>query len=139
MSPEASNSRGPKRIPDYTKLYMIRLTGFMITYALILVCGLTWARAGLPLWGRIGLAAATAAPICGVFWTIFRLLAECDDEYQKLLLVKQALLATAATLAIATVWQFLEVYHVLAEGPKWIGVLWLAALGLAAPIVRWRA
>jgi hypothetical protein len=49
------------------------------------------------------------------------------------------LLATAATLAITTCWQFLAVYDVLAEGPQWIGVIWLAMFGLAAPIVRWRA
>jgi hypothetical protein len=38
-----------------------------------------------------------------------------------------------------TFWQFLEVYDVLAEGPKWTGVIWLAMFGFAAPIVRWRA
>jgi hypothetical protein len=121
------------------KRYSRRLAGFVVAYMLILVAGLAWQKAGLSVPVRVGLAAATAAPICGVFWTIFRLLAECDDEYQKLLMVRQVLLATAGTLMIASCWQFLKVYHVLAEGPQWIGVLWLAMFGVAAPIVRWRA
>jgi peptidoglycan biosynthesis protein MviN/MurJ (putative lipid II flippase) len=125
-------------VPVYMKRYMIRLSGFMLAYGIILVVGLTLAKTGLPKSAAIALAVVTAAPICGVFWTIFKLLAECDDEYQRLLFVHQTLLATAMTLVITTVWQFLAVYDVLTNGPQWIGVMWLAMLGIAAPIV-WRA
>jgi hypothetical protein len=121
------------------KRYMIRLTGFMTAYVVTLVGGLTLAKTGLPLWGKIGLAAITAAPICGIFWAVFRMLDECDDEYQRLLMIRQILLGTAATLAVSTIWQFLQVYDVLEQGPQWIGTLWCAMLGLAAPIVRRRA
>lgn len=138
MSPTSSESCR-KPMPRYVKRYNVRLTGFMLAYAVILVAGLTWVKADPPLLIRATLAVATAAPICGVFWTIFRLMSECDDEYQKLLLVRQILLATAATLVIATCWQFLKVYDVLAEGPKWIAVIWFAMFGIAVPIVRWRA
>jgi hypothetical protein len=54
-------------------------------------------------------------------------------------LAKQTLLATGITLTIVTVWQFLNVYDVVATGPQWMGVIWLAMLGIAAPIVRWKA
>lgn len=125
--------------PRYMKRYLTRLAICMTGYTIVLIGGLMVARAGAPLSVRVFLAFATAAMICGMFRAIFRLLAECEDEYQRLLLVKQTLLASAATLVIATCWQFLEVYDVLAEGPNWIGVIWFAMLGLAAPVVRWRA
>lgn len=126
-------------LPIYMKRYFFRLGCFMTAYGFVLVFGLMAAAAGVPLGVRVFLAFANAALICGVFWTIFRLLAECDDEYQRYLLVRQVLLGTAATLVITTFWQFLEVYGVLAEGPRWIGAIWLAMFGVAAPIVRWRA
>jgi hypothetical protein len=123
-------------MPAYMKRYMFRLGGFMLAYMIILVVGLSLAKTSVPQGIAIALAILTAAPICGIFWSIFKLLAECDDEYQRLLFVHQTLLATAMTLVITTVWQFLAVYDVLAEGPQWIGVIWFAMLGIAAPIVR---
>jgi hypothetical protein len=127
-------------MPAYMRRYLARLFIFMGSYMAILVGGLMFARGGGHSQATlIALAILTAAPIIGIFWAIFRLLAECDDEYQRLLMVNQTLLATAITLAISTVWQFLNVYDVLASGPQWIGVIWFAMLGLAAPIVRWRA
>ncbi len=126
-------------VPAYMKRYFARLTAFMTGYMVVLVGGLLLAKSGLATGMRVALAALTAAMICGVFWTIFRLLAECDDEYQRLLLVKQVLLGTAATLTMVTFWQFLAVYDVVTEGPMWVGAIWLAFFGLAAPIVRWRA
>lgn len=126
--------------PQYMKNYTKRLILFMAAYILVLFGGMTYARQSDPSQIElIILALMTALPICGVFWAIFRLLVECDDEYQRLLFVKQVLLATGITLAIATVWQFLNVYDVVATGPQWVGVIWFGMLGIAAPIVRWRA
>jgi hypothetical protein len=135
-NPASCQSSG---MPLYIKRYMRRLFVCMLAYAAVLVGGLTIARGGVPQSVGIMLALATAAPICGMFWTIFRLLADCDDEYQRMLFVRQTLLATAFTLAICTVWQFLAVYDVIANGPEWIGVIWFAMWGVAAPLSRWRA
>lgn len=127
--------------PKYMKNYTKRLILFMVAYMLILFGGLSFARGdsepGTAI--LVVLAVLTAFPICGVFWAIFRLLVECDDEYQRLLFVKQVLLATGVTLAAVTVWQFLNVYNVVATGPQWVGVIWFGMLGIAAPIIRWRA
>lgn len=127
-------------MPPYMKSYSKRLATFMIAYVGILIAGLTYARSGHP--GEmvaIGLALMTALPICGVFWTLYRLLVECDDEYQRMLFVKQTLAGTGAMLVIVTVWNFLEVYEVLASGPQWVAVIWFVMFGLAGPVVRWRA
>jgi len=121
--------------------YFQRLAVLMLAYALILVGGKLLMQLPVPPVEPvvIGLALLTALPICGVFWAIFRLLSEIDDEYQRMLLAKQVLLATAVTLCVSTVWQFLKIYDLLIEGPQWFGAIWLAMFGLAAPIVRWRA
>ncbi|GGB54250.1 hypothetical protein [Blastomonas aquatica] len=121
--------------------YTLRLMLFMGSYMAILTGSLLFARNGADHAQAtlIGLALISAFPIVGVFWAIFRLLVEIDDEYQRLLFVKQTLLATALTLAIVTVWQFLKVFGVVTDGPQWMGAIWFAMLGIATPIVRWRA
>ncbi|WP_188512867.1 hypothetical protein [Blastomonas aquatica] len=128
-------------MPGYMRRYTLRLMLFMGSYMAILTGSLLFARNGADHAQAtlIGLALISAFPIVGVFWAIFRLLVEIDDEYQRLLFVKQTLLATALTLAIVTVWQFLKVFGVVTDGPQWMGAIWFAMLGIATPIVRWRA
>lgn len=112
----------------------------MASYVIILTSSLTFARSGDHSQGTlIGLALITAFPVIGVFWAIFRLLVETDDEYQRFLFAKQTLLATAITLVIVTVWQFLQVYDVVEAGPQWMGAIWFGMLGVAGPIARWKA
>jgi hypothetical protein len=129
------------KFPAYMRRYTIRVLLFMASYVVILTSSLMFARGGSEHSQAtlVGLALITAFPVIGVFWAIFRLLVEVDDEYQRLLFAKQTLLATALTLVIVTVWQFLQVYEVVETGPQWMAVIWFAMLGLAGPIVRWRA
>jgi hypothetical protein len=128
-------------LPPYMRRYTIRVLLFMASYVMILTSSLTFARGSAEHSQAtlIGLALISAFPIIGVFWAIFRLLVEIDDEYQRLLFAKQTLLATAITLVIVTVWQFLAVYEVVATGPEWMGAIWFAMLGVAGPIARWKA
>lgn len=128
-------------LAPYMRRYIIRVLLFMASYVVILTSSLAFARGGSAhsQGTLIGLALITAFPIIGVFWAIFRLLIETDDEYQRLLFAKQTLLATAITLVIVTVWQFLQVYDVVESGPQWMGAIWFAMLGIAAPIARWKA
>ena len=129
------------KMPVYVRRYTIRVMLFMASYVVILISSLAFARSGTVHAQIIlvGLALITALPIIGVFWAVYRLLIETDDEYQRLLFAKQTLLATAFTLIIVTVWQFLDVYRVVAAGPQWMGVIWFAMLGVAGPIARWKA
>lgn len=128
------------KMPPYMRRYTARVLLFTGSYITILTSSLMFARGGGHSRATlVGLALMTAFPIIGLFWAIFRLLVETDDEYQRLLFAKQTLLATAFTLTLVTVWQFLHVYNVVATGPQWMAVIWFAMLGLAAPIVRWRA
>lgn len=129
------------RMPAYMRRYTARLLTFMGAYMAILTGCLLFANNGgdHAQATLIGLALLSAFPIIGVFWAIFRLLMEIDDEYQRMLFVKQTLVATALMLAIVTVWQFLQVFEVVETGPQWVAAIWFGMLGVAAPLVRWRA
>ena len=113
--------------------YLQRLALFMTAYvALIFVAGYVFRHA--PPAGAFALAVAVlpALPILGVFWTIFRLLAEETDEYLRMMFVRQALFATAFCLSIMTVWEFLRNYDVVPAGNGGFGAsfFWFVGLGL---------
>jgi hypothetical protein len=76
-------------------------------------------------------AALPALPILALFGLFGRLLVELKDEYVRMLMVRQSLIASAFALSVATIWGFLEsfglVHHV--EG-YWVAVLWFSGLGL---------
>jgi hypothetical protein len=130
-----------RKTPPYMRRYMVRVFACLAAYGVILTSSLTLARSDDPPGqaALVALALLSALPIIGVFWAVFRLLVEADDEYQRLLFAKQVLLATAITLALVTVWQFLDVFDVVATGPQWMGAIWFAMLGIAGGIVRWKA
>ncbi len=129
------------KIPPSMKRVFWRLGIFMTAYMVILIWGLSLKHSGNPPEGFwiYALAIMTALPMCGVFWTVFRLLVEMEDEYQRFLVAKQIMLATAITLCAATIWQFLSVYDLTTEGPQWFGVIWLVTFGIAGGLVRYRA
>jgi hypothetical protein len=132
--------RNSHPMPHYMKRYTWRVLVFMTAYVVILIGGKTYAQGADPSQlVRIALAVVTALPICAVFWAIFQMLIEVDDEYQRLLFAKQILLGTAWALVIVTVWEFLAVYDVLTSGPQWTGVIWFITFGLAGGYVRLRA
>lgn len=124
------------------RAYSIRLTVNMVLYVVLLVgVGFLFRQPRPPqgAWALV-LAMLPALPILGVFWTIGRLVVETTDEYQRLLLVKQILLASSISLCIATIWGFLENFD---QAPHvngfHISVLWFALFGISGAFVRLRA
>ncbi len=73
-----------------------------------------------------------ALPIVGVFIVIGRLLVDLrSDEYVRMLLVRQTLVATAFALTVATVWGFLEDFDLAPHlEAYWFAVLWFGGLGV---------
>lgn len=128
------NSRNP-----VVRRYLSRMLFLMGLY-LILLFGAVWAfrhgpRLGLFAWP---LAIAPALPILGTFWAIMRLLVEEQDEYQRMLLVKQALFATAFCLTVTTVWEFLQNFDLVAHGNGGFGAafFWFIGFGIGAVVNR---
>jgi hypothetical protein len=113
--------------------YVRRLALFMAIYV-VLILAVGYLFRAFPPVGYLawGVAILPALPILGVFWTIFRLLAEESDEFMRLMLVRQALFATAFCLSVMTVWEFLQNYEVVAPGTGGFGTafFWFVGLGL---------
>src|SRR3954465_9665629 len=74
-----------------------------------------------------------ALPIIGVFVAIGRYLVEEQDEYVRMLMVRQTLWASGLALSVATVWGFLESFDLVDHVESfYVAVLWFGGLGLGA-------
>ncbi|MGW8137255.1 hypothetical protein [Sphingomonas zeae] len=126
------------------KRYTYRLLLTFCVYAIALVGANMWFRHAPPS-GLLAYVVAIlpALPIMGVFVVIGRLLVEMRDEYVRMLIVRQSLIATGFALSVSTAWGFLEGFGLVehAQG-YWTTVLWFAGLGLGGcfnALTEWRA
>ena len=78
-----------------------------------------------------GVAVLPALPIIGIFAAIGRYLVEEQDEYVRMLMVRQTLWASAFALSVATTWGFLDNFRLVGHADGyWIAILWFFGLGL---------
>lgn len=113
--------------------YLLRFTPAMIAYVVVLFGVALWLEgASRPTGPLLYLAAATpAAPILAVIWAMGRYLLEETDEYLRVQLVEAILWATGVTLAVTTVWGFLETYAQAPHAPAYaVFILFSATLGV---------
>jgi hypothetical protein len=83
------------------------------------------------------LALLPGLAIIGVFWSIGRLMVEESDEFIRMLIVRQSLIATAVALSTASVWGFLEAYGIVQHiDSYWVVVLWFFGLGVGGAVNR---
>ena len=72
-----------------------------------------------------------AIPIIGIFVAIGRYLAEEQDEYVRMLMVRQTLWASGFALSCATVWGFLDNFGLVGHADGyWMVIAWFFGLGL---------
>lgn len=78
-------------------------------------------------------AIVPALLIIGIFVAIGRYLIEERDEYLRMLMVRQSLIASGLALSVATVWGFLESFGLAPHvDAYWFAVIWFGGLGLGA-------
>ena len=115
--------------------YLIRLASLMTIYMITLFAAVYAFRHGL-VSGPIAypLAILPALPVIGVFWAVMRLLVEEPDEFVRMLLVRQALVATGFCLTIMTIWEFLQNFDLVPPGNGGFGAafVWFLGLGVGA-------
>ena len=79
------------------------------------------------------LAVLPGLAIIGIFWVIARLMVEEQDEFVRMLIVRQSLVATGLALSSASVWGFLEAYGVAPHiDAYWVAIVWFFGLGVGA-------
>ena len=123
-----------------TKRYQKRFIPLLIVYAVILVAAEYWFASGGPEGPiRYLIAILPALPIVGIVIAMGRYLVEQNDEYQRMLIVRQALVAIGFTLAITAIWGFLENFGMVPHVPAyWVFVLFCIGLGLGQCWNRFR-
>ncbi len=120
--------------------YQVRVIGLSIVYAFVLIgAELLFRHHRVSGAMAYGVAALPALPIIGIFVAIWRYLIEERDEYLRMLMVRQSLIATGLTLSIVTMWGFLETFGLVVHlEAYYVAVLWFAGLGAGALVIRLR-
>ncbi len=69
----------------------------------------------------------------GVIWIFGGLIVEENDEFYRMLYVRQGLIATAISFTLAAVWGFLETYKIVEPvAAYWWPTMWCFGLGVGA-------
>lgn len=115
-----------------SRRYKQRLAAAMVAYVVSLFAAeylisrdlvdgpLVWALALVP-----GLA------VTGAFYAVAMLIIEQKDEFLRMLVVRQILIATGFALSLATVWGFLENFDLVPHVDSyWVAILWFLGFGL---------
>lgn len=103
-------------------------------YAVILIAVIAMFRSHAP-YGPLAYVAAIlpALPIIGIFAAIGHYMVDEQDEYLRMLLVRQSLWASAFSLSIATAWGFLESFDLVGHVESYyVAILWFLGLAVGA-------
>lgn len=122
-----------QRKPE-VKRYLVRICLAMAVYlGSLYAAEVLIEDGGMTGWPAYALAALPGLAFAAVFWIFTRLIIEERDEFQRLLYVRQVMVATGIALTAAAVWGFIETYlpvpHIEAF---WWPTLWCFGLGIGA-------
>lgn len=123
-----------------TRRYLRRFIPTMIVYV-VAVMGVSWAFDSFQLTGPVAwaLAALPALPILAVIVIMGLYLKEEGDEFVRNVLIEAILWGIGVTLAVMTVWGFLEIYAGAPKLPSFMAFpIWCGAMGVAQPFVKRR-
>jgi hypothetical protein len=120
------------------KRYNVRVVWLSLLYVALLVGVILAFNHRLVTGPQAYLAAILPAfPIIGIFAAIGRYLIEEQDEYVRMLMVRQTLWASGFALSLATIWGFLESFGLAGHiDAYYFAVAWFGGLGLGACINR---
>lgn len=122
-----AQARYVKRVAIFTSLYLA-------TFAAMTFLDEAFAP---PQAVRFVIAVLPGLAISGIFWAIARLIVEEQDEFLRMLTIRQTLVASAIALSAASIWGFLEaadlVFHVDAY---WVAIAWFFGLFIGALVNR---
>lgn len=81
----------------------------------------------------LAIAVVPGLAVAGYFWAIGRYITEQQDEFLRMLMVRQALIATGLSLSTASVWGFLENFGQVSHlDAFWWPILWFFGIGIGA-------
>jgi len=113
------------------RAYQRRVIVLALSYVVLLFAA-NWLYEQYALSGPLAVAVALlpALPLIGIIVALGRLITDEKDEYQRMLHVRQMLIATGLMLAVCTVWGFLEEFGVVPHvAAYWAFIVWCGGLG----------
>jgi len=118
------------------KRYNVRVIWLSLVYAALLLPAVYGFKHQLVSGPATYLVAILPAlPIIGIFLAIGRYLVEEQDEYVRMLMVRQTLWASGFTLSLATIWGFLDNFQLVGHiDGYWIIVVWFFGLGIGGVV-----
>ena len=122
----------PKKLSPAMKRYVRSIVVLMTLYVACLIAAnsLVDRKVATGIFAY-GAAILPAIPIAGVFVAIGRLLTTLEDEYVRMLMVRQAMVATGFAMAACSVWGFLGEFGLVAKPALyWAAILWFMGLGV---------
>jgi len=125
MACDSAIKRYNRRMIWLSLIYAIFLIAVVYSFRHQLIGGpMTYVAAILP-----------ALPIIGIFAAMGRYLVEEQDEFVRMLMVRQTLWASGFALSVATVWGFLENFNLVEHVDAYsVAMVWFVGLGLGAII-----
>jgi hypothetical protein len=114
------------------KRYNWRVIWLSLAYAAFLLPAVYgFKHALIPGALRYVVAILPALPIIGIFIAIGRYLVEEEDEYVRMLMVRQILWASGFALSVTTIWGFLDNFGLVGHADGyWVVVVWFFGLGI---------
>lgn len=121
---------------EINKKFHIRAALFMGAYVAVNVAAITGAFDGMNPRATWVFSLVVAAPVIGHIWSYLVWMRD-SDEFLRTLTAKRFIVATGVTLAVTSVWGFMELYakapHISAA--MVYPLLW-ASFGITAPFIR---
>ena len=114
------------------KRYNWRVVWLSLAYAVLLIGAVYGFKHQLvPSILKYLVAILPALPIIGIFAAIGRYLVEEQDEYVRMLMVRQTLWASGFALSCATIWGFLESFDLVGHvDGYYVVIAWYFGLGI---------
>jgi len=121
-----------RRSPAHRR-YLIRLSLATAAYLISLALAVRLLDSSVIGPAAYLLALLPGLSVAAIFWAVGRLLVEEKDEYRRVLLVRQSLIASGFTLSVATIWGFFENFGLVEHVDAfYIAVLWFFGLAVGS-------
>jgi len=121
------------------KRYNWRVIWLSLLYAIFLIAAVYGFKHQLvPTAVKYPVAILPALPIVGIFFAIGRYLVEEQDEYVRMLMVRQVLWASGFALSLATIWGFLDSFDLVGHADGYyIVIAWFFGLGVGGLVNKY--
>ena len=118
------------------RTYLKRMAAVAVFYLAAVFLASSVVDEGDPVtWLTIVVAILPGLGVVGFFWAMGRLMVEEQDEFIRMLITRQALIATGLALSLASVWGFLETYDVAPHvDAYWWAIAFFFGIGVGAVV-----